>query len=76
MKSRIERGMEKGVTVAHVNAGTPVITIFFDRLDEDSVGEILYWFKVQCAVSVLLLGVDPFNQPGVEAYKSEMRKAL
>ena len=74
--SRIERGMEKGVTVAHVNAGTPVITIFFDRLDEDSVGEMLYWFKVQCAVSVLLLGVDPFNQPGVEAYKSEMRKAL
>ena len=74
--SRIERGMEKGVTVAHVNAGTPVITIFFDRLDEDSVGEMLYWFKVQCAVSVLLLGVDPFNQPGVEAYKSEMRKEL
>ena len=74
--SQIERGMEKGVTKAHIDAGTPVITIHFNRLDEESVGELLYWFKVQCAVSVLLLGVDPFNQPGVEAYKSEMRKAL
>ncbi|MBR2546717.1 MAG: glucose-6-phosphate isomerase [Eubacterium sp.] len=74
--SRIERSMETGVTNAHVSAGTPVITIYFNKLDEDSVGEMLYWFKVQCAVSVLLLGVDPFNQPGVEAYKSEMRKAL
>ncbi len=74
--SRIERSMETGVTVAHTGAGTPVITIYFRKLDEESVGEMLYWFKVQCAVSVLLLGVDPFNQPGVEAYKSEMRKAL
>lgn len=74
--SKIERSMETGVTNAHVGAGTPVITIYFRKLDEDSVGEMLYWFKVQCAVSVLLLGVDPFNQPGVEAYKSEMRKAL
>lgn len=74
--SKIERSMETGVTNAHVGAGTPVITIHFKKLDEDSVGEMLYWFKVQCAVSVLLLGVDPFNQPGVEAYKSEMRKAL
>ncbi len=74
--SKIERSMEKGVTVAHVNAGTPVITIYFRKLDEDSVGEMMYWFEMQCAVSVLLLGVDPFNQPGVEAYKSEMRKAL
>ena len=74
--SAIERGMEKGVTKAHIDAGTPVITIHFDRLNEETVGELLYWFKVQCAVSVLLLGVDPFNQPGVEAYKSEMRKAL
>ncbi len=74
--SAIERGMEKGVTKAHIDAGTPVITIHFDRLDEKTTGELLYWFKVQCAVSVLLLGVDPFNQPGVEAYKSEMRKAL
>ena len=74
--SKIERGMETGVTKAHIDAGTPVITIHFNKLDEESVGELLYWFKVQCAVSVLLLGVDPFNQPGVEAYKSEMRKAL
>lgn len=74
--SRIERSMETGVTNAHIGAGTPVITIYFNKLDEESVGEMLYWFKVQCAVSVLLLGVDPFNQPGVEAYKSEMRKAL
>jgi len=72
----IERGMEKGVNKAHIDAGTPVITVHFDKLNEESVGELLYWFKVQCAVSVLLLGVDPFNQPGVEAYKSEMRKAL
>ena len=74
--SVVERGMETGVTKAHVDAGIPVITIHFNKLDEQSVGELLYWFKIQCAVSVMLLGVDPFNQPGVEAYKSEMRKAL
>jgi glucose-6-phosphate isomerase len=64
---------EKGVLDAHVKAGIPVISIRIPRLDPEHVGELLYYFEMQCAVSALLSGVDPFNQPGVEAYKKEMR---
>ena len=47
--------------------------MFIKELTPEAVGELLYYFETQCAVSALLSGVDPFNQPGVEAYKKEMR---
>ncbi len=64
---------EKGVYDAHVKAGIPVLAIRADEFSPKTVGELLYYFETQCAVSALLSGVDPFNQPGVEAYKKEMR---
>ena len=64
---------EKGVYDAHVAAGTPVIAIEVDAFSPETTGELLYFFEIQCAVSALLSGVDPFDQPGVEAYKKEMR---
>lgn len=67
---------EKGVLDAHVAAGTPIISIVLEKLDTETVGQLLYWFEMQCAVSALLSGVDPFNQPGVEAYKKEMRNYI
>ena len=63
----------KGVYDAHVKAGIPVVSITLDEWSEETVGEVLYFFETQCAISALLSGVDPFNQPGVEAYKKEMR---
>lgn len=64
---------EKGVFDAHVKAGVPAIRILIDYLNPERVGELIYFFETQCAVSATLSGVDPFNQPGVEAYKKEMR---
>ncbi len=64
---------QKGVLAAHVKAGIPVVSITLKEQSPEAVGEMLYFFEVQCAVSALLSGVDPFNQPGVEDYKREMR---
>ncbi len=62
-----------GVYDAHVKAGIPVIRMETERFNAESVGEMMYFFETQCAVSAMLMGVNPFNQPGVEDYKSEMR---
>ena len=62
-----------GVYDAHVTAGIPVIKIEVDRFDPEYVGQMFYFFETQCAVSALLSRVNPFDQPGVEAYKAEMR---
>ena len=70
---QINECAEKGVLDAHVAAGTPVVSIRVPRLDATTTGQLIYWFEMQCAVSGLLSGVDPLNQPGVEAYKKEMR---
>lgn len=67
---------EKGVYDAHVKAGIPAIRIMIDYLNPERVGELIFYFEVQCAVSAMLSGVDPFNQPGVEAYKKEMRSYI
>ena len=64
---------EKGVYDAHVAAGTPVISIKADAFSPKTTGELRYFFEIQCAVSALRSGVNPFDQPGVEAYKKEMR---
>ncbi|MDD5921921.1 MAG: glucose-6-phosphate isomerase [Eubacteriales bacterium] len=64
---------EKGVYDAHVAAGTPVIRISVPEWNEETVGQLLYFFETECAVSAMLSGVNPFGQPGVEAYKKEMR---
>ncbi len=62
-----------GVRDAHVKAGIPVVHIKVDAFGPEELGGLIYFFETQCAVSALLSEVNPFDQPGVEAYKKEMR---
>ena len=67
----------EGTIDAHVNVGNvPNIQITLDRVDAYSFGYMVYFFEKACAMSVYLLGVNPFNQPGVEVYKKNMFKLL
>ncbi len=70
-----KKAME-GTVVAHVKGGVPNIKIEIEKLDEKNLGELLYFFEITVAVSGYLLGVNPFNQPGVEEYKTQMFKLL
>lgn len=67
---------EKGVLDAHVEDGIPAISIHLQQLDEEALGEMIYYFETQCAISALLFGLNPFDQPGVEAYKKSMRSYI
>lgn len=58
--------------LAHVDGGVPNLLIEMSSRDERSLGELIYFFETACAVSGYILGVNPFNQPGVEAYKKNM----
>ena len=62
----------KGTLLAHVDGNVPNIVIEVAKKDEYSLGYLLYFFEKACAVSGYVLGVNPFNQPGVEAYKKNM----
>lgn len=70
-----KKAME-GTIKAHVTGKVPNIQIKMDKLDERNVGELIYFFEKACAVSGMILGVNPFNQPGVEEYKKNMFKLL
>lgn len=61
---------------AHRDGGVPNMTIMLEKLDAHSLGALIYFFEIACAVSGLMLGVNPFNQPGVEAYKKVMFQLL
>ena len=61
---------------AHEDGGVPVSIIHFDRIDEENCGEMIYFFEFACGVSAYISGVNPFNQPGVEAYKKNMFRLL
>ena len=66
----------QGTVAAHVAGEVPNIIIKMDKLDEETIGHLIYFFEKACAVSGLLLGVNPFNQPGVGKYKTNMFKLL
>lgn len=66
----------QAVRVAHTEGGIPVLDIGVGTYDEKGFGELVYFFELACAVSAKLFGVNPFDQPGVEAYKAELRKLL
>lgn len=66
----------QGTVIAHSKGGVPNIEISIEKLDEKTIGELIYFFEKACAISGYLLGVNPFNQPGVEAYKKEMFRLL
>ena len=62
----------RGTRLAHVDGGVPNILITLPKRDEDSIGRLIYFFEFACGLSGYLLEVNPFNQPGVEAYKKNM----
>ena len=66
------RMAQLGTKLAHIDGGVPQIEISIDRVDEYNLGAIFYFFEFACGVSAYLLGINPFNQPGVEAYKKNM----
>ena len=70
-----KKAME-GTIEAHVSGNVPNVLIKVERLDEKNVGELIYFFEKACAISGMILGVNPFNQPGVEEYKKNMFKLL
>ncbi len=63
---------ELGTQLAHVDGGVPNLRITIPQLDEYNIGQLIYFFEKACGISGLVLGVNPFNQPGVEAYKKNM----
>ena len=65
-----------GTVSAHVDGGVPVIVMDCGELNERTLGELFYFMELSCGVSAYLLGVNPFNQPGVEHYKQNMFQLL
>ena len=63
---------ELGTKLAHIDGGVPQLEISIDRINEKTLGAIFYFFEFACGISAYTLGVNPFNQPGVEAYKKNM----
>ena len=66
----------QGTLAAHVDGNVPVITMDMGALNAKKLGEIFYFFELSCGVSAYMLGVNPFNQPGVEFYKRNMFQLL
>lgn len=68
----VNKMAELGTKIAHVEGGVPNIRIEIHSLDEYTLGQLIYFFEKGCGISGYILGVNPFNQPGVEAYKKNM----
>ena len=68
----INRKAFEGTVLAHNDGGVPNVVISAPDFSEDTLGQIIYFFEKACAISGYLLGVNPFNQPGVESYKKNM----
>ncbi len=69
---QVNKMAELGTQLAHVDGGVPNLRVSIPRLDEYNLGQLIYFFEKACGISGLLLEVNPFNQPGVEAYKKNM----
>jgi len=68
----INKSAMSGTVLAHTDGGVPVLVINVPEQDEHSLGELFYFFEFACGISGYILGVNPFNQPGVESYKKNM----
>ena len=68
----VNKMAELGTRLAHVDGGVPNIRISVPVLNENYIGQLIYFFEIGCGISGNILGVNPFNQPGVEAYKKNM----
>jgi glucose-6-phosphate isomerase len=68
----VNKNAFQGTVLAHVDGGVPNLSVELGKLDEYTFGEMVYFFEKACGISGLLMGVNPFDQPGVEAYKKNM----
>jgi glucose-6-phosphate isomerase len=68
----VNKMAELGTKIAHTEGGVPVIRIEIPSLNAYYLGQLIYFFEKACGISGYILGVNPFNQPGVEAYKKNM----
>ena len=68
----VNKMAELGTTIAHVDGGVPNLRVSIPEMSESVLGELIYFYEMACAVSGYLLDVNPFDQPGVEAYKRNM----
>lgn len=66
----------EATALAHSGGGVPVLSLNLPKIDAENIGYLIYFMEVSCAISAYMLGVNPFNQPGVEAYKNNMFKLL
>lgn len=62
----------EGTVLAHTDGGVPNLVLSVDKADEENLGRLIYFFEKACAISGYMLGVNPFDQPGVESYKKNM----
>lgn len=69
---QVNKMAELGTQLAHVDGGVPNLRLSVPKLNEYYLGQIIYFFEKACGISGYILGVNPFNQPGVEAYKKNM----
>jgi len=68
----VNKMAELGTILAHIDGGVPAIRLGIEKVDETNLGSLIYFFEKACGISGYMLGVNPFNQPGVEAYKANM----
>jgi len=73
---KINEKAYQGTAQAHTDGGVPNLTISVDNLSEESIGELIYFFEMAVAITGYRMGVNPFNQPGVETYKTNMFRLL
>ncbi len=66
----------QAVRLAHTEGGIPVLDVKISDYNEKGFGELIYFFELSCAISAKLFGVNPFDQPGVEAYKNELKRLM
>ncbi len=68
----VNKMAELGTRIAHIDGGVPELTLTISELSEYTLGQLIYFFEIGCGISGYMLGVNPFNQPGVEDYKRNM----
>ncbi len=74
--SYVNKKAMEGTIEAHVDGDVPNIVVNIEKLDANNIGQLIYFFELACAMSGEILGVNPFNQPGVEKYKTNMFRLL
>lgn len=72
----VNKMAELGTKLAHIDGGVPNLQIEIPALNAYYVGQLIYFFEIACGISGYVLDVNPFNQPGVEAYKNNMMELI